>query len=157
MSIFRLGILGLVLALSAFARPSAAQSVTLNPLGITHTENGHGNRLISALNHRDCLVDDRLSFPVTVYGYAGLALEVWAGIGCDELVARLNLESTQCWKLASLTPSSSSPALEIPVRNLLSGLHPRGPWSELRRSERRLPTRARVNERAELAGLFHAG
>jgi hypothetical protein len=118
----RLGILGLSCALLAFARPSAAQSVTLNPLGPTHSDSGRTNLLSSQLNHHDCVVDDRLSFPVTLAGYAGLTLEVWAGVGCDDVSVRKDVASTECWKLASFAPNSSTPPpISIPMRDMISG------------------------------------
>jgi hypothetical protein len=117
----RLGILGLGCILLAFAQPSAAQSVTLNPIGPTHSDNGRANLLNTQLNHHDCVVDDVLSFPVTLDGYAGLTLEVWAGVGCDNVGVRKDIASKECWKLASFAPSSSSPPpISIPVRELIS-------------------------------------
>jgi hypothetical protein len=133
-SIFRLGILGLGCALFAFARGSAAQTimgqgVTLESIGITHTESGRsGNVLNTMLNQRDCAVDDHLAFPVTLAGYAGLSLQVWAGINCDQLFARKDAEAAQCWKVASLAPTSSlPPPISIAVRDLLSGRTLAGP------------------------------
>ena len=118
----RLRILGLGCTLLAFARPSAAQSVTLNPLSITHSDSGRPNLLNTQLNHHDCVVDDVLSFPVTLAGYAGLKLEVWAGFGCDDVSARVIAGATQCWKLASFAPNSSRPPpISIPMRDLISG------------------------------------
>ena len=127
MSIFRLAILGFVLALSAFARPSAAQSVTLNPI-VTHSESGRGNDLLqSQLDRHDCLAGDELNFAVTLQNYPARLFEVWAGVGCDNVLARTIAQATQCWKLASFLPTSSSPIVQISVRDLLSGYTLAGP------------------------------
>jgi hypothetical protein len=122
MSTLRLGILGLGCALFALARPSAAQSVTLNPLGPTHGESGRGNNLLqSQLDHHDCVAEDQLDFPVTLQNYPARLFEVWAGAGCEDPVIRTSTQDTQCWKLLSFVPTSSSPTVQIPLRDLISG------------------------------------
>jgi hypothetical protein len=119
----RLALLSVVLFISVCPRLAAAQitpGVTLSAAGITHSIARDGFRTSNILNHRDCVDDDIVSFPLSLTNRGSYRLEVWVGFGCDELVNRTS-SLAQCWRVFSELPLANSRLVSVPVRSMVAG------------------------------------
>lgn len=101
-------------------------TVTVPTTGVTRDhQDGAGKVLVTQINLRDCLSEDKFNFTVNLSTGTNLgsySLEVWAGTNCDQLTARTNVTAT-CWSVADpRTPTTIIVNnLEVPVQQLLSG------------------------------------
>jgi len=112
--------LGLVVALlfGLFSVRAAAQSVI--SLVDVARKLPHGQLESYQINAADCLADDSIIMTLQQDDYQGLALEIWAGNGCDALVNRVSATAT-CWPLYSARATSIVQTASFRVRELLAG------------------------------------
>lgn len=72
------------------------------------------------ISRADCVSGDRFLFPLTLAGFEGYTLEVWAGgasSNCTEQQARS--ESGSCWLVASAAATSTVQTMDINVRAIV--------------------------------------
>lgn len=90
----------ITLSENSVTRKVALREASLNPFWISKS---------------DCVADDSFTFKLSLAGFAGLQLEVWAGNDdCTPIAARASTTAT-CWRVSEpLVPSADS--VEIVVR-----------------------------------------
>jgi MYXO-CTERM domain-containing protein len=79
------------------------------------------------INLADCLADDVLRFNVSLTGFAGLTLEVWAaaaGVDCTPANERQPGGAAECWLVQRLVPVSSNTVVEVRAQDVVARVLP---------------------------------
>jgi len=96
-----------------------AQTITIvsgadNPSRNVETA-GRSDSNRNAISYGDCLANDAFHFDLTVYGYSGYQLQIWAGssASCTDYDARYG-DAPECWLVYESRPTAEN--LEVTVR-----------------------------------------
>jgi hypothetical protein len=104
---------------------SIAQAQLATIVTIPHPARANGVRLPSQLpywvNRQDCLVDDLLTFTMTLSGgFTAYTLEVWAGgSDCTPTASRIGTTAT-CWKVGAASPTTTPFSIAIRARDIVA-------------------------------------
>jgi len=100
-----------------------AQSVALNESSIQRSESNRPTaQNPNWISREDCLVNDQISFPLTVSDYGNYQLEAWVGFSgddCTVLEARKQTTAS-CWKVYQGVPTQSGVTVILSVRDIVS-------------------------------------
>lgn len=118
-------VVALVTCLAALlsAREAAAQTITLNPAGVTRAVKLRSQQYTPmAISRADCEAGDHFFFPLTLGGsYGSYELQVWAGTNgtdCTPQTARTGTTPV-CWQVYRGVPTSITPTLDIAVQDIV--------------------------------------
>jgi hypothetical protein len=102
-----------------------AQSIVLQPQGVFYRDQPIRpvGRLPHWVSQSDCLAKDVIHFPVTMVGYLGLTLQVWAanqGVDCSPANERQPGGTAECWLVYSAPATISPTTVDISAVDLVA-------------------------------------
>ncbi len=105
-----------------------AQTIVLQPQGVFYRNQPirPSGRLPHWVSQSDCLAQDVIHFPVTMTGYMGLTLQVWAanqGVDCQPAAERQGT-AAECWLVYSAPATISPTTVDIKAVDIVARFIP---------------------------------